>query len=113
MSNENQYPSFLEQGKNLAEFSFELVKKAMMGESLFVSEKVQEERMEICKSCEFFDPKETRCVKCGCWLEQKTKFALDACPIQKWSMSNEDWMNGKYNELLQDLDKECCKGNNS
>jgi len=45
-------------------------------------------------------------------LDQKTKFALDSCPIQKWSISNEDWMNGKYNELLQNLDEGCCGGDN-
>ena len=53
MSEEKQYPSFLEQGKNLADFSFDLIKKALKSEALFVSPKVQEERMSVCRSCEF------------------------------------------------------------
>jgi len=109
---EQKYPSFLQQGKNLADFSFELIKRAINGESLMVSEKIQEERMVICRSCEFYDKSQNRCTECGCWLDQKTKFALDSCPIQKWSISNEDWVNGKYNELLQNLDKGCCGGDN-
>lgn len=111
MSEENQYPSLIDQGKNLAEFSFELVKRAMQSEALFVSDKIQNERMKICKSCEKYDETQNRCIECGCWLNQKTKFALDSCPLKKWDISNEDWINGKYDQLLQD--RECCNKKNS
>jgi hypothetical protein len=49
---ESEYPSLPEQGKNLAKFTFEVLKKALAngGASLLVSEKVQRERLEICKS---------------------------------------------------------------
>lgn len=102
MSEEKQYPSFLEQGKNLADFSFDLIKKALRSEALFVSPKVQEERMSVCRSCEFYDEKEIRCTQCGCWLEAKTKFSLDSCPLQKWDISREDWVNTNFDKLLEE-----------
>lgn len=108
MSDEKQYPSFLEQGKNLADFSFELIKRAMMGEALMVSEKVQEERMTVCRSCEFYDGSQNRCTQCGCWLEQKTKFSLDSCPLQKWTVSKEDWINTNFDKIIENFDK--CPG---
>ena len=108
MTEEKQYPSLFEQGKNLAAFSFEVVKNAMTGGALFVSDKIKNERMEICKSCEFYDEKENKCIECGCLLEYKTQFALDSCPKQKWSISSEDWMSGGYEKLLKDIDKGCC-----
>ncbi len=108
MSEEKQYPSLVEQGKNLAGFSFELVKQAIRGGALVVSDKVQNERMEICKSCEKYDESENRCMQCGCWLEPKTKFALDSCPLGKWKETDEDWMNGKYEELLENINKTGC-----
>jgi len=41
MSEEKQYPSLPEQGKNLASFSFEILKKALRGEALTVSEEIK------------------------------------------------------------------------
>ena len=49
---ENEYPSLPEQGKNLAKFTFEILKRAVAngGASLFVSEEVQRERLSILQS---------------------------------------------------------------
>jgi hypothetical protein len=45
-------------------------------------------RLEICKSCEFFDQKgywgTGKCKKCGCSLRIKLKLAKQKCPIGKW-----------------------------
>lgn len=108
---ENEYPSLPEQGKNLAKFTFEIVKRAIAngGASLVVSEQVQRERLEICKKCPFYDDLQHRCKKCGCNLGVKVKFALDSCPINKWAESDEDWMREEYEHILNNLDKELPK----
>ena len=99
----SDYPSLPEQGKNLAKFAFDVIKGAMQSEALFVSDEVKEQRITICRSCEYYDPTQIRCKHCGCMLEQKAKFALDSCPINKWQESDTDWMNGKYDDLLESL----------
>lgn len=105
MSEDKQYPSLPEQGKNLASFAFEIVKKALQGESLLVSAEVKEQRMEICRGCDQYDPEQIRCINCGCMLEYKTGFALDSCPLGKWEESKDDWMNGKFDELLSSIEE--------
>jgi hypothetical protein len=97
------YPSLPEQGKNLAKFAFEVVKSAMQSEALFVSDEVRESRLEMCRSCEYYDASQVRCKHCGCFLEHKARFALDSCPIDKWVESDTDWMNGKYDEVLESM----------
>ena len=106
MSENKNYPSLFQQGKNLAEFSFELVKHALTSGALQVSDEVQQQRMEICRSCEEYDESQVRCMKCGCFLEPKTRFALDSCPSGKWEESNEDWMNGKFDTVMGDMKKD-------
>ena len=43
-----------------------------------------EERMAICKTCDFFINKTTTCKKCGCFMILKTKILSSQCPIGKW-----------------------------
>lgn len=105
MSENQNYPSLFQQGKNLAEFSFEVVKHALMTGALQVSDEVQNQRMELCKSCDEYDETQIRCMKCGCFLESKTRFALDSCPLGKWTESNKDWMNGKFDDMIGDMNK--------
>jgi len=45
-------------------------------------------------------------MNCGCMLEYKTNFALDSCPLEKWKESNDAWMNGKFDELVESLNNE-------
>jgi hypothetical protein len=94
------YPSLPEQGKNLAKFTFEVVKQAFSSNALFVSPEVKQERLDICKQCEYYDATQVRCKHCGCFLDHKTNFALDSCPINKWSVSDNDWLNGKFDEVI-------------
>jgi hypothetical protein len=100
MSDNIEYPSLPQMGNNLAKFAFDLIKKSMKGDALMVSEQVAAERLEICKSCEYYDPEQLRCKHCGCFLEHKVKWALDSCPIEKWTQSDKDWVDGgKFEEL--------------
>lgn len=43
-----------------------------------------QKRMDICLSCEYFNNLENRCNKCGCFLNIKTAWATEKCPIGKW-----------------------------
>ena len=96
----NEYPSLPEQGKNLAKFTFEVVKQALSSNALFVSPEVKQERLNICSTCEYYDPEQIRCTHCGCFLDQKASFALDSCPIDKWKVSDSDWINGEFEKVM-------------
>ena len=86
MQNENQdLPSLSEQGKNLAKFTFEVVKDTVsLNTTATVSNSVQKERLKICSTCEHFIKKSSRCNQCGCHMNVKTRFSSAKCPIQKW-----------------------------
>jgi hypothetical protein len=82
-----ELPSIKEQGKNLSKFTFEVVKNAIDVSSdvpLMVSEEKQKERLDICKKCEFFLPRRSRCSQCGCYMIQKVRFGASQCPVNKW-----------------------------
>ncbi len=49
-----------------------------------VSAEEKEKRLEICKSCEFYIAHSKRCSKCGCFLEAKSGWSSQHCPIGKW-----------------------------
>ena len=101
---ENQYPSLPEQGKNLAKFSFDLIKNALQTGALIVSAEVQAQRLEICKSCEWYDDTQTKCKHCGCYLPAKVSFALDSCPVQKWTENEETWMNENFDKVMGNME---------
>ena len=86
MQNENQdLPSLSEQGKNLAKFTFEVVKDTVsLNTTATVTNSVQKERLKICSECPYFVKKSSRCNQCGCYMKVKTKFSAAECPIQKW-----------------------------
>tara|TARA_S200002703_G_scaffold159582_1_gene173575 strand:- start:221 stop:481 length:261 start_codon:yes stop_codon:yes gene_type:complete len=86
MQNENQdLPSLSEQGKNLAKFTFEVVKDTVsLNTTVTVPNSVQKERLKICSECPYFVKKSSRCNQCGCYMKVKTKFSAAECPIQKW-----------------------------
>ncbi len=98
---EKQYPSLPEQGKNLAKFSFDLIKNALQGGGLTVSAEVQAQRFETCKTCEWYDDTQTKCKHCGCFLPVKVSFALYSCPVGKWKENEETWMNEKFDEIMK------------
>lgn len=99
----SDYPSLPEQGKNIAKFTFDVIKQAFSSNALFVSEEVSQQRLDICKTCEYYDDSQVRCKHCGCFLNQKVKFALDSCPINKWSVSDVDWVNGKFDNVMDQI----------
>tara|TARA_B100001939_G_C16873978_1_gene587737 strand:+ start:842 stop:1210 length:369 start_codon:yes stop_codon:yes gene_type:complete len=116
MTENNQYPSISEQGSNLARFVWNVLQESFNGnnDSLLVSDEVYDERMEICRSCEYYDDslehhnlpgeKIIRCKHCGCWLTAKARMSLDSCPIDKWSTNSNRFVNEKFEEIKQKID---------
>ena len=105
---EKQYPSLSEQGKNLAKFSFDLIKNALQSGALMVSEEIKTQRLEICKSCEWYDDnnEQSKCKKCGCFVIPKVSFAIDSCPANKWGENLDDWTNGKFDEIMKKTEED-------
>ena len=53
-----------------------------------VNGNMQEERMNICRSCDQFDEQSIRCKDCKCFLEVKSRMATEVCPLNKWPSVN-------------------------
>jgi hypothetical protein len=99
------YPSLQQQGKNLAKFTFELIKHSLQSGALLVSDEVKQERLAICNKCEWYDESQDRCKECGCFMDQKASFAIDSCPLDKWSESNADWIEENFDQLMNKIEE--------
>lgn len=53
---------------------------------LYVSEKIQKSRLELCMACPYLRNRvgQEVCYLCGCFLHLKTKLKTEECPILKW-----------------------------
>lgn len=45
-------------------------------------ERVYEERLALCKDCDYLN--EGMCGACGCFVELRAVIAKNVCPYQKW-----------------------------
>jgi len=52
-----------------------------------VSPEIQEERFNICKSCEHLYTPTNTCKKCGCFMGVKTWLEDVRCPLKKWDVA--------------------------
>lgn len=106
MSEEKQYPSLPDQGKNMAKFVWDVFRHTMENhESLFVSDEIAEERIKICQKCEYYDAVQNRCKECGCFLAPKIKFSLESCPIGAWKEHDNEWLNGGFDKVVEEMNK--------
>ena len=101
---EKDYPSLIQQGKNLAGFTWELLNYITKNEDkvLFVSDEVYKERVSICRSCDKYDELENRCMECGCYVPTKAKIILDSCPLDKWGVDSSNWEE-KFANIEKDM----------
>jgi hypothetical protein len=81
---EQEFPSLIEQGKNLAKSATEVIKTSIKGTPLFAPHEVQKERWDICNQCEFINKELNRCTACGCNLNMKISYSGVSCPKEKW-----------------------------
>lgn len=85
-----EFPSLIEQAKNLARTITDSSKEAIKGNRVFVPVEVKEERMSICSKCEYLYKSPTgkaafnRCMACGCNIPGKVAQAAAKCPVNKW-----------------------------
>ena len=86
--NTTSFPSLQEQGKNLAKFTFNVVKDSISITSththtnLFSTKEKQTKRLNLCQECDYYY--HGRCRQCGCFMEQKVKLNSAKCPMGIW-----------------------------
>jgi hypothetical protein len=105
MSEKQDYPSLLEQGKNLAKFSWDLISHIQKNQDkfLFVSDETYKERIMTCKGCDKYDEFESKCKQCGCFVPVKAKVILDSCPLGKWTADNNSWEE-KFKDIVWEME---------
>lgn len=81
---EIQFPSLLEQGKNLTKSVAKVAKSTIEGIPIFAPYNTQKERLDICNECEYLDKESTRCIQCGCNIKWKISYSSSECPKRKW-----------------------------
>lgn len=73
--------------KQIKSFGRSMAKWAISGFKK-TSDKVYNQRLEICKGCEFWDKEAFlgtgRCLECGCSTKAKLRLKTEKCPIGKW-----------------------------
>lgn len=85
LANSNKrMPSIAAITVNLAESAVRNVKSVAAGNAFKVDENTANERLNVCKTCEFFNQVQQRCSKCGCFMAVKTYLKAEKCPIGKW-----------------------------
>jgi hypothetical protein len=77
-----KFPSIFQQSRNFAVEGWNASKKLLSGGQVLVSADVAYERYSICQKCPFFQ--NTRCTKCGCFMEAKVHLTTSECPINNW-----------------------------
>ncbi len=97
-----EFPSWFDQGKNLAKTAKNVAKGVVKGGPIGVPFEVMKKRMDTCRKCDYFyEPEKTgletpdgpkfpeaRCTACGCFLIGKTNIAASECPKGKWGQWN-------------------------
>jgi hypothetical protein len=78
------YPSTAQMIKNAAQSVVKNVQSVIEGNSLSVSSEEANLRLNVCKTCPYFDKDQERCKQCGCKMAVKTYLKAEKCPIGKW-----------------------------
>lgn len=79
----SSFPSLFQQARNLAKQVWVSgTASVLQGKPLLANAEKAYARLQVCQTCEFF--RDTRCLKCGCFMETKTHVEAAACPVNKW-----------------------------
>jgi len=57
--------------------------------SFFVDKKIYKERLDICRSCNYYFKPTGNCKRCGCFMKIKASIGSQYCPEKKWTKTNE------------------------
>ena len=74
----HKFPSVGRQIFNFAKAATNYVRSGMDN----VSESEYHVRLSICNDCPF--RKDSKCSKCGCYIETKARWATSTCPDERW-----------------------------
>ena len=77
-----EMPSKGQMAKNAASSLAKNLKSLAEGNRLKADPDEIERRKAICADCEFMQ--NSRCAKCGCWMQYKAILRAESCPIGKW-----------------------------
>ena len=80
--NLESFPSVFQQARNLAKQAWLSGVDVAKGKPLLSTAEKAAERIKICEGCEFY--KQSRCIKCGCFMTAKIHLESSRCPINKW-----------------------------
>ena len=100
---EESPPSILEKAKSFTKAS---VAHVVDGFNI-VSDEKKQERLDICRSCEFINDINMSCKKCGCSLGIKTSWRTTSCPIGKWGPEEAKTENGIILPAYVNKPKKC------
>lgn len=81
-----ELPSFKDMTTGFINTAKDVLTGAVQGGGMIVTEKIYNERMSICNTCEFLRKEDKRCTQCGCFMEAKSRFKKAYCPVHKWEM---------------------------
>ncbi len=99
LSEEKSLPSASQQVRNLATEHWRSLKAFIKGRQVIVPQEVAEARWDICKQCPYLlydemnpdtNKKDGRCTECGCFMNVKTHYATEECPIGKWKREDKN-----------------------
>ena len=74
--------SVTQKAQNAAGAIGRLAKAVFTGSQISSSPEEVQRRLAICHACEFYQ--NGRCLKCGCYMNLKTRLETEHCPIGKW-----------------------------
>lgn len=77
-------PSYKEMAFGVTESLKTSLMQLARGGAVFSDKETTEKRMNECLNCEFLIPAQSRCSKCGCFMNMKTRLQTSKCPIGKW-----------------------------
>ncbi len=83
-SNKSAMPSMGTITRNIAQSVVHNIQSVAAGNALRLTEEEANARLEICKTCEFFNSIQSRCTRCGCFMAVKTYLKAEKCPVGKW-----------------------------
>ena len=95
--------SLLNKGVN---FSKSIVAHAANGFQK-ASNDIKNARIDICKQCELYNESDSTCKECGCYLEIKTSWASEKCPLGKWRAVEREKQQIQFSPLRSNPPKTC------
>jgi len=63
-----------------------VVRAKVRGEAVLLDQASVDERLRVCRGCEFYD--DGQCTVCACFVELKAALVTERCPKHKWSVTN-------------------------